>query len=785
MKALLVQPPFAQLNGPYPAVYYLEAFLRSLGIEALALDHSIELYRSIFSRSGLAPAFSSSRLILDEASQGQGRAAADPTAISQLERYLSYEELYLEWIDGLVSFLCGGDPAFAHRLAQAAEMPRGQRAETFLAARGGRIALQEARGLATAILEDLGDLVSYALDPSFGTVRYGERIAASASFFAPLREALASSTLLHSSYGPLLERAWEGLAAAPDLLLISVPFPGCLLAALACAASARRAFGKGLLILVGGGYVSTELRGLRDGGIFDFCDYLCFDAGYGSLASILEVHAGAPLERLYKTMYRDGAGSLVAAGFEGGDEAAAEPSTRRPIACDEGERLRAAELEALVSLAPDYSGVDFGRYIQVADSDNPMHRLWSDSPWLKYGLAHGCYWRRCSFCDTSLEYVSLFAPADIQAILGAAELASSRTGLYGIHFVDEALPMASLLAFARGNRARALGGRRPFHFWGNVRFDASWTEDRCEYLASAGLVAVSGGIEIATEGGLEMTDKGFDLAGLVRTLVSMKRAGLLVHAYLIYGFPGQSRKDIVESAEFCRQLFAAGLVDSAFWHRFVLTRHSRMYGDWLREGRSAGVAPLEPIDRAWDFANNDLGFVGEEAFDEFDGPLNAVLEAWMSGEGLDPPAAGGAAREAAQGAARGAARQLAEAGLRLPRGDVPASLPAAVEELVGRAEAELDASRPSRRGRAHWIAGLPLARPLKENQYRLTWTYRGESRELDLPREGAIATAGSLAALARTSAGRPYAGLEEELVRGLGLGRGAMEELRTSGLVVV
>jgi len=340
MKALLVQPPFTQLNAPYPAVYYLEAFLRARGVEARSVDHSIELYRAIFSRRGLAKAFDGARAALDRAYDAPVR---DATIISELERYLSYESLYLEWIDGLVAFLSGGDPALAHRLAQAVELPRGMRAQAFLDARGGRIAHADARGLATAVLEDLGDLVSYAFDPAFATVRYGERIAASASSFAAIRSALDASPLLGSAYAPLLAAEWEREGEAPDYLLVSIPFPGCLLGALACARSFRAAFGPGPRILLGGGYVSTELRSLRDSGIFDFCDYLSFDSGYGSIASILEADSGGPRARLYKTMYRGEAGRVPAAGFPEGDSANAESELRPTTRCD-----RALEFGAIL-----------------------------------------------------------------------------------------------------------------------------------------------------------------------------------------------------------------------------------------------------------------------------------------------------------------------------------------------------------------------------------------------------------------------------------------------------
>ena len=357
--------------------------------------------------------------------------------------------------------------------------------------------------------------------------------------------------------------------------------------------------------------------------------------------------------------------------------------------------------------------------------------------------------------------------------MDAAGKASARTGLRGIHFVDEAMPMGSLLAFARANRARAASGKSPFHFWGNVRFDSSWTADRCEFLAASGLVAVSGGVEIATEKGLELTGKGFGLADLVGTLVAMRRAGLLVHAYLIYGFPGQSREDIVDSAEACRQLFASGLVDSAFWHRFVLTRHSGLYRAWL-DARSGGRSDaftrsfppaLESDDAFRDFASNDLRFAGEEAYDEFDGPLAASLEAWMRAEDLETPAA----------------ESLRRSGLSRARGS-SAIWPSLIEGLVERAEAEIDSGRERVEGRAQWIAGALASQAAGGGFDRLSWAYRGEMRELRLPTGSGPEAKRILSAIA--GEGRPMGELAQELALS-SVGPAELECLRGSGLVVV
>lgn len=790
MNVILVQPPFTQLNAPYPAVYYLESFLERRGIRVASCDHSIGLYHTIFSKEGLGILFSQVRNLWQER-----RKTIDPVSRGQIERYLSYEPLYIEWIDGVVDFLSGKDPAMAHRLASAVEFPRGARTEAFLEERDGRIGTDEARALATRMLDDIGDLISFLLDPAFGTVRYAERIASSRADFNEVCSALDDSWLISKFYEPMLEEFWKARLIecqdmGIDVILITIPFPGCLLGALACARSARRVFSQmgaeggstkckaaAPYIVFGGGYVSTELRGLRDSGIFDFCDYLSFDAGYGSLLSIFDFEKELREKKepaslgdfdakrqnwLYRTMLRRNDGKILVAGFPAaelreGSTTKISDTNRVFLECTREAEYRNLEAEAIRSTFPTYRNVDFSSYLRIVDSENPMHRLWSDTPWLKYSLAHGCYWRRCSFCDTELEYVADYSRSDIAALIDALDTASAKTGLYGVHFVDEAMPMAALLDFARANRTRTRMGMRPFSFWGNVRFDSSWTQDRCEFLSSSGLVAVSGGIEIATEKGLEMTDKGFDLAGLVKSLVALKRAGILVHTYLIYGFPDQQVLDIIDSAEFCRQLFNAGLIDSAFWHRFVLTRHSKMYREWKDGKRKA----LKPLDRSWSFANNDLSFEGEPIFDIFDAPLAASLSAWMDGRDLEKPASNWF-------------------GTAVPKASIGKDL---AEVLIDSAEITLDglSRSESTTGRVFWIAGNPLSQRLAKNRTQITWVYRGELFTVETSDAEAAAICNLLLSPRIVEDGLPMA----EFTKELPLSSKILDRLYSAGLVVV
>ena len=190
------------------------------------------------------------------------------------------------------------------------------------------------------------------------------------------------------------------------------------------------------------------------------------------------------------------------------------------------------EDNAARTVFPDYSAVDFGTYLCLADDANPMQRLWSDGRWLKAYLAHGCYWHSCTFCDVTLDYIKNFIPVDPAALFTHLKNQADRTGIRGIHFCDEAAPVSSLLEFALLNREAGL----PLVFWGNIRLEKDFTPDAAAVLAAGGLIGVSAGLEAATEHGLKAAGKGINLESAVKTMAAFKEAGILIHAYLIYGF---------------------------------------------------------------------------------------------------------------------------------------------------------------------------------------------------------------------------------------------------------
>jgi len=112
----------------------------------------------------------------------------------------------------------------------------------------------------------------------------------------------------------------------------------------------------------------------------------------------------------------------------------------------------------------------------------------------------------------------------------------AQTGERGFHFVDEAAPPALMKAIALEILKRKL----VVTWWANIRFEKSFNYDLCRLLAASGCIAVSGGLEVASDRLLELIAKGVSVEQVAKVNENFNRAGIMVHAYLMYGFPTQT-----------------------------------------------------------------------------------------------------------------------------------------------------------------------------------------------------------------------------------------------------
>ena len=601
MRVLLVTPPMIQLNTPYPATVYLTGFLRrhaaELGLEVTQADASLALFLRLYS----AP------LLARMAEELRERARiAKPSAVipPPIAHFLEHAERYAETVEPAIRFLQRRDPTLALRIVGRAYLPEGPRFEQAFqehiqAAFGTLGTTEQARYLASLYVDDLADVWRVGIDPRFELAKYGERLASSAASFDPLHEALTGEPTLVDS--TLDELTRELMARAPDVVAITAPFPGNVYGAFRMARTIRAVAPQATLVL-GGGWVNTELRSLRDARVFEYFDYVTLDDGERPLLNLLSRLRGREMP-LVRTYVREN--GMVAL--------KTDPTQRDFPARDTG--------------IPTYDGLPLDQYVSVLEMLNPMHRFWSDGRWNKITLAHGCYWKKCSFCDVSLDYIGRYDRPGIEVILQRIRALIAETGETGFHLVDEAAPPAGMRALAK----RLIDDKLTITWWGNIRFEKTFTPELCQLLARAGCVAVSGGLEVASDRLLELMKKGVTVEQVARVTRAFTDAGIMVHAYLMYGFPTETEQDTIDALERVRQLFAAGCIQSAYWHRFAATAHSPIGLD----PDAFGITLQPPADIR--FAHNDVAFHDPTGTDhDYLGEgLRRALYNYMHGVGLD------------------------------------------------------------------------------------------------------------------------------------------------------
>jgi len=455
----------------------------------------------------------------------------------------------------------------------------------------------EAKVETTAYLDDLALAIRDQVDPDFGFSRYAERLGVSVPDFGLVLRRLRRRSLIDR----ILEEKVAAVLAEvhPDVVGVTCPFPGTLLGAFRIAQTVKRIDSK-IRTVLGGGYVNTELRSMDDPRVGRFFDVVMYDEGYAPWLEFL--NSGI-----------------------------------------------SPEIPAFVK--PSYQGLDLSQYLDLPESENPMHRLWSTGRWLKLQMARGCYWHKCAFCDVTLDYIKCFQMPEATTIVDAMEAlarenaasqplnASTAQPLPGFHFTDEAMPPALIERMCLEILKRKFKCR----WWGNVRFDRAFTPKLVRLMARSGCIAVTGGLECAVDRLLQLMNKGITLASARQALTAFRDEDILVHAYLMYGFPTQTEREAVSALGQVRRFFREGLIQSAFFHRFALTVHSPIARDPDRFGirvSSAAVSSATPrVRRRRSFAENEIPFEepGAPDWDRIGKALKLALYNYMRGAGYSKP----------------------------------------------------------------------------------------------------------------------------------------------------
>lgn len=589
-KILFITPPFTQLNTAYPASAYLKGFLEKHDVAFDHCDLSIELFTSIFTGDFL-------RTMFQEA--------------QDLENYhfpevRKMKALYISRVDTVIGFLQKQDIETAHNILKAGFLPLGHRlvnVNTDITWESGDIGIiDKAKHYATLFIEEIGDFIQANIDEFFAFTKYAEQIATSASSFDEIDQFLSyQPTIIEENMLDILVSKIK--TQQPDLVCFTIPFPGNLFAALRCSQFIKQLFPQ-IQIAFGGGYCNTELRSLEDVRIFEFVDFISLDDGEGPLLKIVAYIEGTiDIDQLERTFVLEN--NQVAY------------KNKLPNTIFHHKNLP----------APNYSGLPFEKYLSFLDVVNPMHRMWTDARWNKLTISHGCYWKQCSFCDVSLDYIGNYQNTTANDLVDKIKKIITDTGISGFHFVDEAAPPKMLRALSKALIERNVS----ITWWTNIRFEKTFDYELCQLMAQSGCIAVTGGLEVASDRLLSKMKKGVDIAQVTRVTHNFSKNKIMVHAYLMYGFPTQTEQETIDSLEVVRQLFERNCIQSAFWHLFTTTIHSPI-------GQNPEEFGIEITGPSFEgFAQNDLYHEDPQGADhtKFTDGLKNALHCYLNTSGFN------------------------------------------------------------------------------------------------------------------------------------------------------
>lgn len=561
------------------------------------MDLGIEVICNIFSSKGLQELF-------EIAFHG------NPVLSENAKRIFALKNDYIRTIDVVISFLQGKDSTMANRICRGNFLPQASRFDTVndLEWSFGEMGLKDkAKHLATLYLEDLSDFIIECIDEDFGFSRYAERLGMSAGSFDVLYEKLLQPCT-HLDYIALEILDDRLKSVQPQMVGISVPFPGNLYSALRCAQYIKKNH-PDIKIVMGGGFPNTELRSLSDVRVFEFVDFITLDDG--------ELPIEILISNILNPNLKNENCELLKRTFQLKDGCVFYNNLS----------LKTDYKQSELGI-PDYSDLLLDKYISVIEVTNPMHSLWSDGRWNKLTMAHGCYWGKCTFCDGSLDYIKRYEPITASLLVDRMEEIIAQTGERGFHFVDEAAPPALMADLA----LEILHRKLVVSWWTNIRFEKRFTRDLCRLLKASGCIAVSGGLEVASDRLLGLINKGTTVQQVAVVANNFTSEGMLVHAYLMYGFPTQTVQETVDSLEMVRQLFENNVIQSGFWHHFALTAHSPI-------GLNPARYNIVPKELTPSFAKNEVPFTDKTGIDHniFSFGLRKSLLNYMNGIGFELP----------------------------------------------------------------------------------------------------------------------------------------------------
>ena len=322
----------------------------------------------------------------------------------------------------------------------------------------------------------------------------------------------------------------------PPIIGFSVAFQNQIPTAFQCAAIVRKLL-PSAHITMGGACISIFFRELKNPDIFDLVDSIVLDDGERPLQTLCEMgrNGSLDLSAVPGILYRE-------------DGVIHHTPAPAPIDMEKAP-------------APDYSLYDLDDYLVARTA---LH--------VPYRLAKGCQWQKCTFCRTDLPFCRDFQSADPEIMYQGLRQTIEQSGICKVIFSDESSDPATLEQVSKW----LIRDRVDLEWQCHTRVSDQLTHDRCKLFRQAGCRHLALGIESMCDQTLRRMGKGIN-AGLVDSVLREISGAVPIHAYMIVGFPGETREEALRGFDQIKAYHEQGLIASYAYSIFTLSSGSAIH----------------------------------------------------------------------------------------------------------------------------------------------------------------------------------------------------------------
>ena len=245
--------------------------------------------------------------------------------------------------------------------------------------------------------------------------------------------------------------------------------------------------------------------------------------------------------------------------------------------------------------------------------DFDLDRYWSPCRLLPILSSRGCCWNRCTFCDHSFIYGGNFRQRAPELVVEDLKRLKDKHGTTLFSFSDEALTPAA----ARKISEIVLGGNLEVALYTQARMEKSFSPEICRLMAHAGFKMVFIGLESGCKETLARIRKGVDLDAAPEILRRFHEAGIFVHLFAFFGFPGETQEGIEATIRFVKEnqenIFSVGASAFVLGKFSPVGLHPEQYGVRILKERS------KELSCSWEFEylTGQTHKQAEEARDRF------------------------------------------------------------------------------------------------------------------------------------------------------------------------